>query len=195
MSINHLNDVALIEQYIAGNEACLEVLITRHQRQVFSFILKHVKEREVAEDIFQDVFIKVIRHLKTDLYREEGKFLPWVLRIAHNLVHDYFRAQQKFRQVSTPDDYDMFERLVVDYDNVQEKIQRTQYQKEIRQWIAHLPYEIRQVVIMRTFLDLSFKEIASITNVPINTALGRMRNGVLKLRKLCAEEKVAKKIA
>lgn len=188
---SQLSDSILIENYISGDEKCLEELINRHKRQIFSFILKHVKDRALAEDIFQDSFIRVIRTLKSDNYQEEGKFLPWVMRIAHNLVHDHFRACKRKKSVSVDNEaYDFFERFVSTDHTAQEKIQQLQLQKDIRKWVNQLPFEIKQVVIMRTFLDLSFKEIAEITNVPINTALGRMRNGVIKLRKMYqAEEK------
>lgn len=188
---SQLSDSILIEYYISGDEKCLEELINRHKRQVFSFILKHVKDHALAEDIFQDSFIRVIRTLKSENYQEEGKFLPWVMRIAHNLVHDHFRANKRKKSVSVDnEDYDFFERFVSADSSAQDKIQQLQLQKDIRKWVNQLPFEIKQVVIMRTFLDLSFKEIAELTNVPINTALGRMRNGVIKLRKMYqAEEK------
>jgi RNA polymerase sigma-70 factor (ECF subfamily) len=186
---SQLNDSVLIELYISGDEKCLEELINRHKRQIFSFIIKHVKDRALAEDIFQDSFIRVIRTLKSDNYQEEGKFLPWVMRIAHNLVHDHFRANKRKKSVSVDNaDYDFFERFVSPDSTAQERIQHLQLQKDIRKWVNQLPFEIKQVVIMRTFLDLSFKEIAEITNVPINTALGRMRNGVIKLRKMYQNE-------
>ncbi len=189
---SQLSDSVLVELYISGNEKCLEELINRHKRQIFSFILKHVKDRALAEDIFQDSFIRVIRTLKSDNYQEEGKFLPWVMRIAHNLVHDHFRSTKRKKSVSVDNsDYDFFERFVSSESTAQDRIQQLQLQKDVRKWVNQLPFEIKQVVIMRTFLDLSFKEIAEITNVPINTALGRMRNGVIKLRKMHqADEKL-----
>jgi RNA polymerase sigma-70 factor (ECF subfamily) len=186
---SQLNDSVLIELYISGDERCLEELINRHKRQIFSFIIKHVKDRALAEDIFQDVFIRVIRTLKSENYQEEGKFLPWVMRISHNLVHDFFRANKRKKCVSVDnEEYDFFERFMSPENSMQDKIQDLQMRKNMRRWVSKLPFEIKQVVIMRTFLDLSFKEIAEITQVPINTALGRMRNGVIKLRKMYEEE-------
>jgi RNA polymerase sigma factor (sigma-70 family) len=195
MSIDQLHDAELVRLYISGDESSLEILIRRHQKQVFSFILKNVKDRTLAEDIFQDCFIRVIKTLKTEGYSEEGKFLPWVMRIARNLVNDHFRGANRFKPVgNTSEDYDFFERNVIEDGREEEPGQKVNMQRDIRKMIHRLPQEVKTVVIMRTFLDLSFKEIADITQVPINTALGRMRNGVLKLRKMIEEKERLKEL-
>jgi RNA polymerase sigma-70 factor (ECF subfamily) len=195
MSIDQLHDAELVKLYVSGNESSLEVLIRRHQKQVFSFIFKNVKDRTLAEDIFQDCFIRVIKTLKTEGYSEEGKFLPWVMRIARNLVNDHFRGAHRFKPAgNTSEDYDFFERNILENADEQEPAMKLAQQRDIRRMIHRLPQDVKTVVIMRTFLDLSFKEIADITQVPINTALGRMRNGVLKLRKMIEEKERLKEL-
>jgi len=195
MSIQHLQDAELVKLYISGTESALEILIRRHQKQVFSFVFNQVKDRSLAEDIFQDCFIRVIRTLKTEGYAEEGKFLPWMMRIARNLVNDHFRGANRFKPVGNiSEDYDFFERNVLENTSEQEPALKVSQQRDIRKMVHRLPHDVKTVVIMRTFLDLSFKEIADLTQVPINTALGRMRNGVLKLRKMLEEKENLKEL-
>ncbi len=185
-----LNDRELVEMYQQGNEDCLNVLIERHQKRIFSAILFLVNNRELAEDIFQDTFVKVINTLKKGSYNEEGKFLPWVLRISHNLVIDHFRRNQRMPMVHDKEDYSIIESLQLMDDNVQDKIVREQIYKEVRLLVEELPYEQKEVIILRHFADMSFKEIADATGVSINTSLGRMRYALINLRKVIEKKKL-----
>ena len=185
-----LNDRELVEMYQQGNEDCLNVLIERHQKRIFSAILFLVNNRELAEDIFQDTFVKVINTLKKGSYNEEGKFLPWVLRISHNLVIDHFRRNQRMPMVHDKEDYSIIESLQLMDDNVQDKIVREQIYKEVRLLVEELPYEQKEVVILRHFADMSFKEIADATGVSINTSLGWMRYALINLRKVIEKKKL-----
>ncbi|HCI57541.1 MAG: sigma-70 family RNA polymerase sigma factor [Bacteroidetes bacterium] len=185
-----LNDRELVEMYQQGNEDCLTVLIERHQKRIFSAILFLVNNRELAEDIFQDTFVKVINTLKKGSYNEEGKFLPWVLRISHNLVIDHFRRNQRMPMVHDKEDYSIIESLQLMDDNVQDKIVKEQIYKEVRLLVEELPYEQKEVIILRHFADMSFKEIADATGVSINTSLGRMRYALINLRKVIEKKKL-----
>ena len=185
-----LNDRELVEMYQQGNEDCLTVLIERHQKRIFSAILFLVNNRELAEDIFQDTFAKVINTLKKGSYNEEGKFLPWVLRISHNLVIDHFRRNQRMPMVHDKEDYSIIESLQLMDDNVQDKIVKEQIYKEVRLLVEELPYEQKEVIILRHFADMSFKEIADATGVSINTSLGRMRYALINLRKVIEKKKL-----
>ena len=185
-----LNDRELVEMYQQGNEDCLNVLIERHQKRIFSAILFLVNNRELAEDIFQDTFVKVINTLKKGSYNEEGKFLPWVLRISHNLVIDHFRRNQRMPMVHDKEDYSIIESLQLMDDNVQDKIVKEQIYKEVRLLVEELPYEQKEVIILRHFADMSYKEIADATGVSINTSLGRMRYALINLRKVIEKKKL-----
>jgi RNA polymerase sigma factor (sigma-70 family) len=194
MSIQLLNDNELVQLYINGNEESLSVLLTRHKRKIFSSIMVVVKNKALAEDIFQDTFFKVIQTLKRGQYNEEGKFLPWVIRIARNLIIDHFRRIKKMPPVPVyvndeGEEISVFNTLASDEEskNVDES---QKFKKSIRAIISELPADQREVVIMRTYYDMSFKEIADFTNVSINTALGRMRYGLLNLKKLIEEKKL-----
>ena len=179
-----LSDVELVHRYTGGDEQAFEVLLHRHKRKVWSHIFLMVRDREVTEDIFQDAFIKVVHHLKEGRYNEEGKFLPWVMRIAHNLVIDHFRRNKKMPKVRSTDEYDVFATHAQPGKNVEEQMVNTQIDADVRKLIDHLPAEQREVVVMRTYLGMSFKEIAEHTDVSINTALGRMRYALINMRKL-----------
>ncbi|MBS1764858.1 MAG: sigma-70 family RNA polymerase sigma factor [Bacteroidetes bacterium] len=185
-----LTDQQLVEMYQQGNENCLTILIERHQKRIFSAILFLVNDRETAEDIFQDTFVKVINTLKRGTYNEEGKFLPWVLRIGHNLVIDHFRRNQRMPLVRDKEDYSIIESLKLTDENVQDKMMREQIYKEVRLLVEELPFEQKEVVILRHFADMSFKEIADATGVSINTALGRMRYALINLRKIVETKKL-----
>ncbi len=184
MQHHQLQDQELVDLYCAGDEPCLEVLIQRHRKRVFSYIMMIVRDRHISEDIFQDTFIKVIQTLKRGSYNDEGKFLPWVLRIAHNLIIDHFRRLKRMPVVDGGEDFDIFSVLRLRQGNVEDKIVRTQVRSDIRKCIEKLPAEQREVLIMRHYMDMSFKEIADTTNVSINTALGRMRYALINMRKL-----------
>ena len=185
-----VSDNELITQFLQGNEKSLESLITRHQRKVFTSIFLLVKDKELAEDLFQETFIKVINTLRSGNYHEEGKFLPWVVRIGHNLVIDHFRKQKRMPMVRDTEEFSVMDSLKLTDDNIEDKIIVNQIHKEIRQLIESLPLDQREVVIMRHYGDMSFKEIAECTNVSINTSLGRMRYALINLRKFIQEKQL-----
>jgi len=194
MSIQLLNDNELVQLYINGNEESLSVLLIRHKRKIFSSIMVVVKNKALAEDIFQDTFFKVIQTLKRGQYNEEGKFLPWVIRIARNLIIDHFRRIKKMPPVPVyvneeGEEISVFNTLTSD-DEIKNKDENQKFKKSIRAIISQLPADQREVVIMRTYYDMSFKEIADFTNVSINTALGRMRYGLLNLKKIIEDKKI-----
>jgi RNA polymerase sigma-70 factor (ECF subfamily) len=191
MRYDQLQDQELVDLYIAGEESCLELLIARHKKRVFSYIMMVVRDRHVAEDVFQDTFIKVIQTLKRGSYSDEGKFLPWVLRIAHNLVIDHFRRLKRMPTVDGGEDFDIFEVLPLRTGNVEDRLVKTQMRNDLRKAIESLPAEQREVLVMRHYFDMSFKEIADVTNVSINTALGRMRYALINLKKVLQPEKIA----
>lgn len=178
------NDNELIQHYLKGDDDALRSLIERHKRKIFSTIYLLVKDRDLADDLFQDTFIKVINTLRGGNYHEEGKFLPWVLRIAHNLVIDYFRRQKRMLMVHDTDEYSIMDTLKLTDDNVEDKMVKEQILNQVKLLIDELPEDQREVVIMRHYKDMSFKEIADVTNVSINTALGRMRYALINLRKI-----------
>jgi RNA polymerase sigma-70 factor (ECF subfamily) len=191
MHLKLLDDKELVELYINGQEVCFEILLERHKRKVFTKILLMVKDRATSEDIFQDVFIKVVNTLKSGKYNEEGKFLPWVMRIAHNMVIDHFRRVKKipaFR--STDEDFDIFNIIKCNNQSAEENLIKTQTDLDIQNLINRLPKEQKEVLFMRHYADLSFNEIAEQTGVSINTALGRMRYALLHLRKLMEKHKI-----
>lgn len=184
MRSSRLSDQELVRQYLDGQEQAFEILLRRHKSQVFTKVMYMVKDRDVAEDIFQDTFIKVVNTLRSGRYNEEGKFLPWVMRIAHNLVIDYFRRGKKMQAVRSDDEHDVFATISHEDRNVEEQIVWDQILSDVRKLIDHLPSEQREVVIMRHYYGMSFKEIADASDVSINTALGRMRYALINLRKL-----------
>jgi RNA polymerase sigma-70 factor, ECF subfamily len=185
-----LTDIELVHLYTGGDERAFEVLLHRHKRKVWSHIFLMVREREVTEDIFQEAFIKVVHHLKAGKYNEEGKFLPWVMRIAHNLVIDHFRRNKKMPLVRSNDEHDVFATVSQPDKNIEDRMVNVQIDEDVRKLIDHLPGEQREVVIMRTYLGMSFKEIAEHTEVSINTALGRMRYALINMRKLIKQHKM-----
>jgi RNA polymerase sigma factor (sigma-70 family) len=190
MRENLTPDSKLVSDYIHGNEYALEILIKRHQQRLFSFIYSKVKNRDVTEDIFQDTFIKVIRTLKKGNYNEEGKFLPWVVRISHNLVIDHFRKSNRMPKFRNTDEFDIFSVLGDDVLNAEKKIIKEQIHADVRELINELPEEQKQVLVMRMYNDMSFNEISENTGVSINTALGRMRYALINLRKLIEKNKI-----
>ena len=183
-------DSSLIKKYIAGNEACLEVLIKKHQQRLYSFIYSKIKDKDLTEDIFQDTFIKVIKTFKKGKYNEEGKFLPWVMRIAHNLVIDYFRKNNRMPKFKNTDDFNIFSVLGDSSLNVEKQLIQDQIYEDIRVLVQGLPEEQKEVLIMRIYKDMSFKEISDNTGVSINTALGRMRYALINMRKLIEKNKI-----
>jgi RNA polymerase sigma-70 factor (ECF subfamily) len=183
-------DIELVHRYVGGEEHSFEMLLARHKRKVWSHIFLMVREREITEDLFQEAFIKVVYHLKAGKYNEEGKFLPWVMRIAHNLVIDHFRRNKKMPLVRGNEDYDIFATHAQPDKNVEERMVNFQVDADVRKLIDHLPPEQREVVVMRTYLGMSFKEIAEQTEVSINTALGRMRYALINMRKLIKQHRM-----
>lgn len=178
-----LPDAILINQYISGDEAALAHLIERHKSKIYGFIYSKVQDRDVSNDIFQDAFIKVIHTLKTKKYNEEGKFLPWVVRISHNLIIDYYRKSNKMPMQRETEEYSVFNYMVDSSPNIENFLVSNQIEIDVRKLIDLLPEDQREVVNLRIYQDLSFKEIADLTGVSINTALGRMRYALLNLRK------------
>lgn len=185
-----LQDQELVHCYQQGDERAFEILLHRHKRKVWSHIYLMVRDRPATEDLFQEVFIKVVHTLKAGKYNEEGKFLPWVMRIAHNLVIDHFRRGRKMSLARSREDHDIFATIAQPGHNVEQRMVNGQIDEDVRKLIDHLPEEQREVVIMRTYLGMSFKEIAEHTQVSINTSLGRMRYALINMRKLIAKHQM-----
>jgi len=184
MQSSKITDQNLVKQYVQGNEACLEMLINRHKDRIFTTIILIVKDSYIAEDLFQETFIKIIKNLKAGKYNEEGKFLPWAIRIARNMAIDYFRKMKRMPTVTGSDGEDVFRKIKLQVDNREEQMIRNEKENMVRDVISRLPEEQRQVLILRHYGDLSFKEIAEMTGVSINTALGRMRYALNNMRKM-----------
>ena len=182
-----LSDNELIQGYMAGNCSCFETLLARHQAKVYSYIFSVVKDKDASDDIFQDTFCKVITTLNTGFYHDENKFIHWVMRIAHNLIVDYFRHNNKMPMVPNPPDSNLVENLRLEDDNIEHSIIQQQTSQNIRKLVRMLPPEQRRVVILRHYGHCDFKDIAARTGVSINTALGRMRYAILNLRRLAEE--------
>lgn len=190
MAIPTIDDATLVNSYISGNEAALETLIKRHQSRIFGFIYSKVGDRDLADDIFQDTFIKVIRTLKSNAYNEEGKFLPWVMRIAHNLIVDHFRHNKKMPLYRETEEFSIFSVMTDDSLTIENKLISDQVTKDLRQIVEELPDDQKEVLMMRLYQDMSFKEISEATGVSINTALGRMRYAVINLRKVIDKHQI-----
>ncbi len=190
MCKNICEDSVLIKEYIGGKEIALELLIKKHQQKIFSFIYSKVHSKDVTEDIFQDTFIKVIKTLKKGNYNEEGKFLPWVMRIAHNLVIDYFRKNNRMPFFNNSDEFDIFSIISDDALNTEKRIIKDQILLDVKNLIEELPKEQKEVLKMRIYMDMSFNEISENTGVSINTALGRMRYALINLRKVIEKNKI-----
>jgi RNA polymerase sigma factor (sigma-70 family) len=191
MKLQEYSDQELVKLYISGKESVLEELLRRHKSKIYTSIYLLVKDQYLAEDIFQDAFIKVINTLRSGRYNEEGKFLPWVMRIAHNLVIDYFRREKRTPVITSADgETDVLNMLQVHEESAEERLLREQTHHDLRALIHLLPDEQKEVLIMRHYADLSFKEIADLTEVSINTALGRMRYALSNLRKMMKVKEV-----
>jgi RNA polymerase sigma-70 factor (ECF subfamily) len=188
MSMQQLDDRDLISAYIQGNEKAFEVLLTRHKDKIYRFIYLKLRNEELSNDIFQETFIKIIQTLKIGSYNEEGKFLPWAMRIAHNLVIDHFRKSTKVRFVSestsSKDDFSIFHTLSQPDKNIQEALSYAELESQMVELIDYLPSAQRDILRMRIFQDMSFKDIADSEEISINTALGRMRYALINMRKL-----------
>ena len=185
-----LPDAVLVKNYISGDESALASLIERHQSKIYGFIYSKINDRDLSDDIFQDTFIKVIKTLKSQSYNEEGKFLPWVMRIAHNLVIDHFRKAKKMPFQRETEEYSIFNYMADNSLNVEGQIISQQVESDLIKLLDELPEDQKEVIMMRIYQDLSFKEIADLTGVSINTALGRMRYALLNLRKIINKNQI-----
>ena len=185
-----LPDAVLVKNYISGDESALASLIERHQSKIYGFIYSKINDRDLSDDIFQDTFIKVIKTLKTQSYNEEGKFLPWVMRIAHNLVVDHFRKAKKMPYQRETEEYSIFNYMTDNSLNIEGQIISEQVESDLAKLLDELPADQKEVLVMRMYQDLSFKEIADLTGVSINTALGRMRYALLNLRKIIEKNQI-----
>jgi RNA polymerase sigma factor (sigma-70 family) len=187
-----ISDYELILRFIKGEQSCFEQLIHRHKNKIFAYISLYIRDQALAEDIFQDTFLKVIQSVKAGKYSDNGKFISWVMRIAHNLIIDHFRRIKQMNTISN-DNYesDIFNSKSFAMDNIEDEMIKRQIQKDVRRMISHLPDDQREVVILRHYAGLSFKEIADITDVSINTALGRMRYDLINMRKIMEEKKIS----
>jgi RNA polymerase sigma-70 factor (ECF subfamily) len=190
-TMNSFNDQQLINEYLDGNCEAFSILVERHKDKIFTSIHLLVKDKFLAEDLFQDCFIKVIDTINAGRYNEEGKFLPWVMRIAHNLCIDYFRKVKRSPSIKTSDDHDIFELINFSEQGIDEKMMQSQSYQRVTKMLDMLPADQKEVIVMRHFADLSFKEISDITGCSINTALGRMRYGLINLRKMMTEKQIA----
>ena len=189
--LSKLTDHELIQSFVQGNTGAFECLVLRHKDKLYTSIHFLVKDKYLAEDIFQDVFIRVIDTVRGGRYTEEGKFLPWAMRIAHNLCVDHFRKVKRTPTIKTGDDTDIFEILNFTEESPEEKLIKKQSHNRVKDMLDLLPEDQREVIILRHYADLSFKEIAAMTNCSINTALGRMRYGLINLRKMMVQKQIA----
>jgi RNA polymerase sigma factor (sigma-70 family) len=190
MKFSQINDRELLHQYIQGNEACLETLIRRHKKKIFTSIYLIVNDRYLAEDIFQETFIKVIQTIRSEKYHEEDKFLPWVMRIARNMSIDHFRKARRNVMITGEDGENIFSRMEIADENREDQLISRQTGITVRQLVEMLPEEQKMVLVLRQYAGLSFKDIAKITGVSINTALGRMRYALNNLRKMILEKEL-----
>ncbi len=187
----NLTDQQLVHLYIDGNTNALSTLVNRYKDRIYTSIYLLVKDKYMAEDLFQDVFIRIIDTLKGGRYKDEGKFLPWALRIAHNMCVDHFRKIKRSPSIKTSDDRDIFEVLNFSEPSAETRMMQSQSNERVRKMIDMLPEDQREVIILRHYADLSFKEIAGLTKCSINTALGRMRYGLINMRKMMTEKQIA----
>jgi len=186
-----LSDYELLQKFINGEQSCFGELIHRHKNKVYAYIAMYIRDQALAEDIFQDTFLKVIQSVRTGRYSDNGRFLPWVMRIAHNLIIDHFRKQRQMNVLLNDDyDSDLFNTKSLADRNIEDIMVRSQIRRDVRKLISSLPDDQKEVVILRHYTGLSFKEIADITGVSINTALGRMRYALINMRKLMQEKQI-----
>lgn len=185
-----LSDAVLVHEYASGNEWALAQLIERHQSRIYSFIYSKIKDRDLSDDIFQDTFIKVINTIRKQNYNEEGKFLPWVMRIAHNLIIDYFRKQSKVKMQRDHEEYSVFSKMFDGEMNIENKMIAGQIEDDLHVLIQKLPEDQQEIIRLRLFDDLTFKEISELNGISINTALGRMRYAIINLRKIITQNQI-----
>jgi len=190
MLLSNFSDKELVSKYVDGDSQSFEVLIKRHKNKIYGFIISKIRDRDLAEDIFQETFIKVINSLKKGMYNEEGKFLPWVMRIANNLIIDHFRKSKKMRTISQTSDFDIFDVIQDTEKNIEDNLVNHQINRDLRKIIEYLPEDQKEVLKLRYYSGLSFKEISDNTGVSINTSLGRMRYALINLRKIIDSNQV-----
>lgn len=183
-------DALLVKNYMAGDESALAILINRHQSKIYGFIYSKISDRDLSDDVFQDTFIKVIKTLKSNSYNEEGKFLPWVMRIAHNLIIDHFRRNKKMPMFRETEEFSIFSIMSDNSSTIENQMITEQVEKDLKKLIEELPNDQKEVLVMRIYQDLSFKEISELTGVSINTALGRMRYALMNLRKVIDKHQI-----
>lgn len=194
MAMKNFEDRALVSAYVGGSEKAFEVLLMRHKDKIYRFIYLKVRDTALAQDIFQDTFIKIVNTLKAGAYNEEGKFLPWAMRIAHNLIIDFFRKNSKVKMISESsshrEDYNVFHTIKLEEENVQESITRIELEKQMIDLVEFLPDSQKEILKKRIFKEMSFKDIAEEEGISINTALGRMRYALINLRKMIDKHQV-----
>jgi len=190
MAPTQIPDALLVKKYVAGDENALAILIKRHQSKIFGFIYSKILDRDLADDIFQDTFVKVIKTLKSNSYNEEGKFLPWVMRIASNLIIDHYRRNKKMPMLRETEEFSIFSILKDCSPNVENEMITSQVELDLKKIIQELPEDQQEVLMMRIYQDLSFKEISDLTGVSINTALGRMRYALMNMRKVIEKNNI-----
>lgn len=190
MANDQTPDSLLVNRYIQGDENALSILINKHQSKIYGFIYSKISDRDITDDIFQDTFIKVIKTLKSNSYNEEGKFLPWVMRISHNLIIDHFRRNKKMPMFRETEEFSIFSIMTDKSLTVENQMISEQVEKDLKKIIEELPEDQKEVLVMRIYQDLSFKEISELTGVSINTALGRMRYALLNLRKVIDKHQI-----
>ena len=183
-------DSLLVKNYVSGDENALEILIKRHQSKIYGFIYSKIPDRDICDDVFQDTFIKVIKTLKSNSYNEEGKFLPWVMRISHNLVIDHFRKTKKMPMFRETEEFSIFSIMSDNSVTIENQMINDQVELDLKKLIEELPADQKEVLMMRIYQDLSFKEISELTGVSINTALGRMRYAILNIRKVIEKHQI-----
>ncbi|OMQ13569.1 RNA polymerase sigma factor [[Flexibacter] sp. ATCC 35103] len=186
----HIPDALLVKNYVEGNEGALATLIKRHESKIYGFIYSKIADRDISNDIFQDTFIKVIKTLKSNSYNEEGKFLPWVMRISHNLIVDHFRKTKKMPMYRETEEFSIFSVMSDDSLTIENKMIFDQVEVDLKKIIEELPDDQKEVLVMRMYQDMSFKEISELTGVSINTALGRMRYALMNLRKIIDKHQI-----
>ncbi|MEO8238697.1 MAG: sigma-70 family RNA polymerase sigma factor [Flavobacterium sp.] len=186
----HIPDSLLVKNYVEGNENALSTLIKRHESKIYGFIYSKIADRDISNDIFQDTFIKVIKTLKNNSYNEEGKFLPWVMRISHNLIVDHFRKTKKMPMYRETEEFSIFSIMSDDSLTIEGKMIVDQVEVDLKKLIEELPNDQKEVLVMRMYQDMSFKEISELTGVSINTALGRMRYALMNLRKIIDKHQI-----
>ncbi|MEP6930824.1 MAG: sigma-70 family RNA polymerase sigma factor [Flavobacterium sp.] len=186
----HIPDALLVKNYVEGSENALATLIKRHESKIYGFIYSKIADRDISNDIFQDTFIKVIKTLKSNSYNEEGKFLPWVMRISHNLIVDHFRKTKKMPMYRETEEFSIFSVMSDDSLTIENKMIFDQVEVDLKKIIEELPSDQKEVLVMRMYQDMSFKEISELTGVSINTALGRMRYALMNLRKIIDKHQI-----